>query len=66
MLEDPSVRGIMINAWDITYRKRVEDELRVRDRAIAASSNSKRCTKNALINWFLAQAGICTDIGLDI
>jgi diguanylate cyclase (GGDEF)-like protein/PAS domain S-box-containing protein len=39
MLEDPSVRGIVVNAWDVTGRKLVEDELRLRDRAIAASSN---------------------------
>ncbi|MEJ7871980.1 MAG: EAL domain-containing protein [Rubrobacteraceae bacterium] len=39
MLDDPSVRGVVVNAWDVTSRKRVEDELRLKDRAIAASSN---------------------------
>ena len=39
LLEDPGVRGVVINAWDITKRRRVEEELRLRDRAISASSN---------------------------
>ncbi len=39
MTEDPSVRGVVVNAWDVTGRKLVEDELKLRDRAIAASSN---------------------------
>ena len=39
MLDDPSVGGVVVNAWDITGRKLVEDELKLRDRAIAASSN---------------------------
>ena len=39
MIDDPSVGGVVVNAWDVTGRKRVEDELKLRDRAIAASSN---------------------------
>ena len=39
MLDDPGVRGVVVNAWDVTGRKLVEDELKLRDRAIAASSN---------------------------
>jgi len=39
MLDDPSVHGLVVNAWDVTGRKRIEEELRLRDRAIAASSN---------------------------
>lgn len=29
----------MVNAWDVTSRKQVENELHLKDRAIAASSN---------------------------
>lgn len=39
MTGDPGIRGVVVNAWDITQRKQVEDDLRLRDRAIAASSN---------------------------
>ncbi|QIN78224.1 EAL domain-containing protein [Rubrobacter marinus] len=39
MIDDPGVRGVVVNAWDVTGRKLVEDELKLRDRAIAASSN---------------------------
>ncbi len=39
MIDDPSVGGVVVNAWEVTGRKRVEDELKLRDRAIAASSN---------------------------
>ena len=39
MMDDASVGGVVVNAWDVTARKRVEDELKLRDRAIAASSN---------------------------
>ena len=39
MVDDAGVRGVVVNAWDVTGRKRVEDELKLRDRAIAASSN---------------------------
>ena len=39
MIDDPSVGGVVVNAWDVTGRKLVEDELKLRDRAIAASSN---------------------------
>ncbi len=39
MLDDPGVNGVVVNAWDVTGRKLIEDELKLRDRAIAASSN---------------------------
>ncbi|MDP9426964.1 MAG: PAS domain S-box protein [Actinomycetota bacterium] len=39
MIDDPSVGGVVVNAWEVTGHKRVEDELKLRDRAIAASSN---------------------------
>ena len=39
MIDDASVEGVVVNAWDVTGRKRIEDELKLRDRAIAASSN---------------------------
>jgi PAS domain S-box-containing protein len=39
LLEDPSMEGIVINAWDTTGRKRAEDDAYLKDRAVAASSN---------------------------
>ena len=39
MLDDPGVSGVVVNAWDVTGRKLIENELKLRDRAIAASSN---------------------------
>jgi len=38
-LNDPSVNGIVFNAWDITEQKRVDAALRLRDRAIADTYN---------------------------
>ena len=38
-LNDPTVNGIVFNAWDITEQKRADEALRLRDRGIAASGN---------------------------
>lgn len=39
LLSDPGVRGLVFNLWDVTERRRVEEELLLKDRAIASSSN---------------------------
>ena len=39
LLDDPRVGGVVLNARDVTERRRAEEELRLRDRAIASSSN---------------------------
>lgn len=39
LVEDAAVGGVIVNAWDVTERKKTEDNLRLRDGAIAASSN---------------------------
>ncbi len=38
-LNDPSVAGIVFNAWDVTAERRANEALHLRDQAIAASSN---------------------------
>ena len=39
LLDDPAVEGVVINARDVTERKRIEKELCLKDRAVSASSN---------------------------